>query len=203
MLLNQDELEKLSNVVREIESKTDAELVLVLCRRADNYVYAPNLLAAILAMLTPLASLYWPFWLDLIDLVYLQAIIFALLALIFRIPILMQLLVPKRTKRYRASNVAMRQFLQQSVHTTSRNLGVLIFVSEFERYVEIVADHGLKGKIHNSFWAEAVNDALPLLKKKQSFEAFLRVLEKVGGTLEAEFPATRQKQELPDHVIVI
>ena len=94
MLLNQDELEKLSNVVREIESKTDAELVLVLCRRADNYVYAPNLLAAILAMLTPLASLYWPFWLDLIDLVYLQAIIFALL-LIFRIPILMQLLYLK------------------------------------------------------------------------------------------------------------
>ena len=203
MLLNQDELEKLSNVVREIESKTDAELVLVLCRRADNYVYAPNLLAAILAMLTPLVSLYWPFWLDLIDLVYLQAIIFALLALIFRIPILMQLLVPKRTKRYRASNVAMRQFLQQSVHTTSRNLGLLIFVSEFERYVEIVADHGLKEKIHNSFWAEAVNDALPLLKKKQSFEAFLRVLEKVGGTLETEFPATGQKQELPDHVIVI
>ena len=120
MLLNQDELEKLSNLVREIESKTDAELVLVLCRRADNYVYAPNLLAAILAMLTPLVSLYWPFWLDLIDLVYLQAIIFALLALIFRIPILMQLLVPKRTKRYRASNAAMRQFLQQSVHTTSQ-----------------------------------------------------------------------------------
>ena len=97
MLLNQDELEKLSNLVREIESKTDAELVLVLCRRADNYVYAPNLLAAILAMLTPLVSLYWPFWLDLIDLVYLQAILKPLVFSVFLMYLLsplVQLLTP-------------------------------------------------------------------------------------------------------------
>tara|TARA_B100000902_G_scaffold221063_1_gene209951 strand:+ start:71 stop:367 length:297 start_codon:yes stop_codon:yes gene_type:complete len=98
--------------------------------------------------------------------------------------------------------MAMRQFLTQRVHTTQDNLGCLIFVSELERYIEIVSDHGL-AKINNSTWEKAVTSAIPMLKRGEIEESLLKVIESVGSTIIEHFPLSRAKQELPDHVIEI
>ena len=203
MLLNLEERERLEDLVRGLEATTDAEVVLVLARRADSYLYAPTLVAAIVGMLIPLISLYWPFWLDTNELVLVQTSVFVCLALLFRIPALQSRLIPKRTKFFRASNLAMRHFLAQGVHTTKNNLGVMIFVSEFERYIEIIADHGITKKIEDDTWSKALDLALPPLKQNNAFNAFTSVLKDVGGVLQDNFPITEEKEELPNHVILV
>lgn len=203
MLLSYEERDRLEDLVRDLEATTDAEVVLVLARRADNYLYAPTLVAAIAGMLIPLISIYWPFWLDTNELVFVQATVFICLALLFRIPVLQRKLVPKRTKFFRASNLAMRHFLAEGVHTTKNNLGIMIFVSEFERYIEIIADHGITKKIGDDTWSKAVDLAIPLLQQNNAFNAFTSVLREVGGILQDRFPITEEKEELPNHVILL
>jgi putative membrane protein len=203
MLLNFEERDKLEELVRDSEAKTDAEIVVVLARRSDSYLYAPSLVAAVAGMLVPFISIYWPFWLDTHELVLVQMSVFISLATFFRIPALQRNLVPKRTKFFRASNLAMRHFLAQGVHTTKDNLGVMIFISEFERYIEIVVDHGVSERISEDVWAKAVNLAIPFLKQNKAFDALNRIIGDVGKILQDEIPITEDKQELPNHVIMI
>ena len=203
MLLNFEERDKLEELVRDSEAKTDAEIVVVLARRSDSYLYAPSLVAAVAGMLVPFISIYWPFWLDTHELVLVQMSVFISLATFFRIPALQRNLVPKRTKFFRASNLAMRHFLAQGVHTTKDNLGVMIFISEFERYIEIVVDYGVSERISEDVWAKAVNLAIPFLKQNKAFDALNRIIGDVGKILQDEFPITEDKQELPNHIIMI
>ena len=203
MLLNFEERDKLEELVRDSEAKTDAEIVVVLARRSDSYLYAPSLVAAVAGMLVPFISIYWPFWLDTHELVLVQMSVFISLATFFRIPALQRNLVPKRTKFFRASNLAMRHFLAQGVHTTKDNLGVMIFISEFERYIEIVVDYGVSERISEDVWAKAVNLAIPFLKQNKAFDALNRIIGDVGKILQDEIPITEDKQELPNHIIMI
>ena len=201
-LLTEKQKDELKDRIRQIETRTDAEIVMVLAKRSDNYGYAPTLFAACTSMLIPLVSLYWPFWLSTSEVVSMQLIAFIVLTILFRIPNLLRLVVPRRTKYFRASNMAMRQFLTQRVHTTQDNLGCLIFVSELERYIEIVSDHGL-AEIDNAIWENAVTNAIPLLKQGEIESSFVNTIETVGSVLIEHFPASKEKKGLPDHLIEV
>ena len=201
-LLTEKQKYSLEEHIRKIESRTDAEIVMVLAKRSDNYGYAPTLIAACTSMLIPLASLFWPFWLSLSEVVFIQFVAFFGLAILLRIPTLIRLVVPRRTKFFRASNMAMRQFLTQQVHTNKNNLGLIIFVSELEHYIEIITDHGLK-KIENTAWEIAIQNAVPLLQKGKIEESFKSIIDLVGSELVEHFPKTANKAELPNRLIEI
>ena len=201
-LLTEKQKYSLEEHIRKIESRTDAEIVMVLAKRSDNYGYAPTLFAACTSMLIPLASLFWPFWLSLSEVVFIQFVAFFGLAILLRIPTLIRLVVPRRTKFFRASNMAMSQFLTQQVHTTKNNLGLLIFVSELEHYIEIITDHGLKN-IENTAWEIAIQNAVPLLQKGKIEESFKSIIDLVGSELVEHFPKTANKAQLPNRLIEI
>ena len=201
-LLTEKQKYSLEEHIRKIESRTDAEIVMVLAKRSDNYGYAPTLFAACTSMLIPLASLFWPFWLSLSEVVFIQFVAFFGLAILLRIPTLIRLVVPRRTKFFRASNMAMRQFLTQQVHTTKNNLGLLIFVSELEHYIEIITDHGLKN-IENTAWEIAIQNAVPLIQQGKIEESFKSIIDLVGSELVEHFPKTANKAQLPNRLIEI
>ena len=201
-LLTEKQKYSLEEHIRKIESRTDAEIVMVLAKRSDNYGYAPTLIAACTSMLIPLASLFWPFWLSLSEVVFIQFVAFFGLAILLRIPTLIRLVVPRRTKFFRASNMAMRQFLTQQVHTTKNNLGLLIFVSELEHYIEIITDHGLK-KIENTAWKIAIQNSVPLLQQGKIEESFKSIIDLVGSELVEHFPKTANKAQLSNRLIEI
>ena len=201
-LLTEKQKDSLEERIRAIESRTDAEIVMVLAKRSDNYGYAPTLFAACTSMLIPLASLFWPFWLSLSEVVFIQFMAFFGLTILLRIPTHIRLVVPRRTKFLRASNIAMRQFLTQQVHTTKDNLGLLIFVSELEHYIEIIPDHGLE-RIENTVWEMAIKNAIPLLQRGRVEESFKSIIDLIGSELVEHFPKTRDKAELPNRLIEI
>ena len=201
-LLTEKQKDSLEERIRAIESRTDAEIVMVLAKRSGNYGYAPTLFAACTSMLIPLASLFWPFWLSLSEVVFIQFMAFFGLTILLRIPALIRLVVPRRTKFLRASNIAMRQFLTQQVHTTKDNLGLLIFVSELEHYIEIIPDHGLT-RIEKTVWEIAITNAIPLLQRGRVEESFKSIIDLIGSELVEHFPKTRDKAELPNRLLEI
>ena len=202
-LLNPQQLDTLSTVIEGVEKKTDAELLVVIARKADKYLYIPTLWAAMIALLAPLILKFTPPWLEGDDLLLAQYLIFVAAASAFRILPITMLLVPKRIKFERASQIAHRQFLENNVHATLKHTGVLIFVSEAERYVEIIADSGISQFVENDRWQSSVDQLIQRIKVGDIEKGLIACIEECGELLSAYAPVTYQKNELPNHLVIL
>ncbi|NKB38718.1 MAG: hypothetical protein GKR93_16415 [Gammaproteobacteria bacterium] len=202
-LLNDEQLKQVSDAIEAAEKETDAELVTVLASKADNYFYIPTLWAALLALLIPALLRFTHFWLSADDLFMLQWLVFIVLALVFRIPAVMMHLVPKSIRYWRASNLARRQFLENNLHHTKGETGVLIFVSEAEHYVEIIADRGISAHVSNEQWQEIVNNFIASIKQGQTQQGFIDCISACGTLLHQYAPNTGELNELPNHLVVL
>jgi len=202
-LLSQQAQKKIEAAIHEIETQTDAELVAVLARESDDYTYIALMYAACFALLSPLLVMALPFWLDAFDIFLIQAAVFFVLALLFRFVPLRMRLVPKSVRYWRAANMARRLFLENNLHHTKGETGVLIFVSEQEQYVEIIADRGINNRVDKDAWQTIVNDFIAAIKKGETEQGYLQCVQACGALLIKHVPVTSSKNELPNHLIVL
>ncbi|WP_231757678.1 TPM domain-containing protein [Microbulbifer elongatus] len=202
-MLNAQEKRQLAETIKAVESTTDAEVVTVLARQSDNYLYISTLWAAFIALLIAPLMQFLPWWIEYQQAFTLQWILFIALAVLFRWRPLTMWLVPKKVKFWRAANLARRQFLEHELHSTKDRLGLLIFVSQAEHYVEILADRGLAEQITNESWQEIVENFIREVKKGKTGEAFVHCVEKCGELLQEAAPATVIKNELPNHLVLL
>ncbi len=202
-LLTESEAKQVADAISEVERKTDAELVAVLARQSDDYRYIPTLWSALIALVSPGIILFMPFWLDVGEVLLIQLIVFVVMVVLLRIPPVMRRIIPTSVKTWRASNLARRQFLENNLHHTKGETGVLIFVSEVERYVEIIADRGVTPYVSDADWQEIVNEFTGLVHDGKTLEGFLHTIEKCGELLAEHIPATSEKDELPNHLILL
>lgn len=202
-LLKEEQLKQVADAIEQVEQGTDAELVTVLARQADSYLYIPTLWAAIIALMIPALLKLTPFWLGENELLAIQWFNFIALALLFRVPDIMMHLVPKRVKHWRAASLARCQFLENNLHCTKGETGVLIFISEAEHYVEIIADRGISQHVSNDQWQCIVDALTASIKRKQTLQGMLRCIGDCGEILKQHSPATESKNELPNHLIVL
>lgn len=202
-LLDEQACKQVAEAIRRIEASTDAELVTVLADRADDYTYIPLLWAALAALLLPGALAFLPGWLEPGYLLLAQWSCFIVLALLFRLPAIAPRLIPRRVGHWRAANLARRQFLEQGLHHTRDATGLLIFVSEAERYVEILADRGISTHIDDAEWARIVQQFTVAVREGRTLEGFLGCIEACGERLARALPATHDSNELPDRLILI
>ncbi|MCR8922351.1 TPM domain-containing protein [Dasania sp. GY-MA-18] len=201
--LNEQQLAQISAAIQQVEQQTDAELVTVLAKQADNYYYIPTLWAALLALLVPVLLRFTPLWLDGIDLLKAQWLTFACAALVFRIPFIKMRLVPKSVQQWRASSLARRQFLDNNLHHTKGETGVLVFVSEAEHYVEILADRGIAQQVDDKQWQQIIDAFTAQVKAGNTQQGFISCIEQCGALLKQYAPATAEKNELPNHLVLL
>ncbi|MAA64900.1 MAG: hypothetical protein CL581_09010 [Alteromonadaceae bacterium] len=202
-LLNKQEQEQVAAAIHAVERETDAEMVTVLTAQSDNYAYIPLLWAGLLALLVPGIINYFTGCLGAEALMLSQWGTFIVLALVFRIPGINVRLIPRSVRYWRASNLARRQFLEQNLHHTAGATGMLIFVSEAERYVEILVDQGISSQINNDAWEAIIATFTEQVKQGETLKGFLTCIEACGTHLKAKVPATRQKNELPNHLVIL
>ncbi|SDS32799.1 TPM domain-containing protein [Pseudomonas prosekii] len=202
-LLTEHEQRKVAEAIARVERETDAELVTVLAARADDYTYIPLLWASLLALVVPGVVHYLTGALTLNLLLMVQWSSFIVLCLLFRIPAITTRLIPRSVRHWRASNLARRQFLEQNLHHTIGSTGVLIFVSEAERYVEILVDEGISKRLDNQSWEVIVAAFTRQVKQGQTLQGFVTCIEACGELLKVHVPATQQKNELPNRLVVL
>jgi putative membrane protein len=202
-MLDEAQLKQLSDAIANVEKHSDAELVTVLAARADDYRYIPTLWAALAALFVPGILRLTPLWLDLVDVMLLQLLVFAALALALRYPPLLARVLPRSLKHRNAARLARVHFLEQNLHHTRGETGVLIFVSEFEHYVEIIADRGVAAKIGNEHWQRLIGEFVRQVKSGNSLQGFLNCVDGCGELLATHVPATDQKNELPNRLVVV
>lgn len=201
--LTEQELTQISRRISEIEARTDAEVVTVLAEQSDDYYYIPTLWAALVGVVMPSVLILLPFWFELIDVLMIQFMVFVVLAVALRFRPLLRRLIPRGVRQWRASNLARRQFLENNLHHTEQELGVLIFVSELERYVEILVDRGVAKALPNDVWEAVVDNFAGAVANGDVYEGFDRCLIAVGEVLAEEFPISSEKNELPNHLVLL
>lgn len=202
-LLTESEQRQVAEAIDRIELDTDAEVVTVLASQADDYHYIPILWASLIALLLPgpllLISTNW----GLGYLLLAQWSAFIALALLFRLPGLTGRLIPRNVRHWRASNLARRQFIELNLHHTDGDTGVLIFVSEAERYVEILVDRGIAARIDNAAWEAIVATFTQDVREGHVLEGFLRCIDSCGELLRVKVPATHERNELPNRLVLL
>lgn len=203
MILNDDELRQVAQAITRIEQRTDAEVVTVLAPRADNYAYIPLLWASAFALVVPGLINYYPQWLSSNLQLIAQWLCFIVLALVFRIPAVTARLIPRQVREWRASNLARRQFLALDLHHTAGETGVLIFVSEAERYVEILVDRGVARHIDDATWEPIIAAFTREVRAGHTAKGFLQCIEQCGDVLARHLPCTGPRNELPDRLVVL
>ncbi|MEL6752090.1 MAG: hypothetical protein AAFO70_08430 [Pseudomonadota bacterium] len=130
---------RITAAIRGAETRTSGEVFAVVAHASDGYFYVSGFFAALWVMVTGLLAtlVLWWFALPLAPLAVplAQALAFAaLLGLLWALPQLRLLFVPRSVAYRRASNNAVRQFLAHGIHTTQERSGVLLFVSLAEHY---------------------------------------------------------------------
>lgn len=202
-LLTQEQQQQVAEAVTRAEQRTDAEIVTVLAPRADDYSYIPLLWASLIALVVPALAHFLIGGLQIYGLLMLQWASFVFLSLIFRIPAITTRLIPPRVRHWRASNLARRQFLEQKLHHTEGRTGVLIFVSEAERYVEILVDEGISRHLDDSDWGTIVNDFVRRVALGHTAEGFITCIDACAEVLAQHIPKTQPRNQLPNRLVML
>ena len=202
-LLSESELQQVAEAIARVERTTDAELVTVLAGQSDDYRYIPLLWASLIALVLPGALLFFTGWLAGWQLLLVQWLTFLVLAVLFRIPRVTSRLIPRSVRHWRACNLARRQFIELNLHHTDDGTGMLIFVSEAERYVEILVDRGISSRIDNSAWESIVETFTAHVRNGRVLEGFVGCIDACGTLLQQHVPATHERNELPNHLVVL
>jgi len=202
-LIDEQQQAKVQQAIEQAEKNTDAELVCVLAGESDDYYFIPTMWAALITLVTPAVLLQTDLWLTQTDLLWIQLFEFLALALVFRWRPLKHLLVPQRVKHARAALVVKQQFLAQGLHHTQGETGVLIFVSEAERYAEILADRGINNLVADGAWDEILQQLLAQIRANKTEAGLIDAISACGKILAEKVPSTHNQDELPNHLVIL
>jgi putative membrane protein len=198
-----DEHAVIASAISRAEKHTSGEIVVVVARASSSYGYFALMCVALLALAVPLPLIYltnWP-----VEHIYIaQLAVFAAGALLMLWQPLRMAITPTALKRTRAHQRAVEQFLVQNLHTTKGRTGVLIYVSDAERYAEVIADDGIYAKVTPQVWDELIDALTAHIVTGNRTEGFVAAIETCGKILAEHFPpSTVDQDELPNHLIVL
>lgn len=197
-----DARSKVKDAIQEIERQTSAEVVVSVRRLSGRYrdidlaVGAVVAFAALLVLLfhdTEFATEMMP--VDVLVSFAIGAVVTA------HLDPLRRLLARRSRLTHEASRAARAAFVELGIGRTTERMGILVFVSLFEREVVVVPDVGLNPKMLGKPWAEAQLRLEGTLREGVDFAGFLAALKAIGPVLGAAIPHTAGKvNELPDEV---
>jgi putative membrane protein len=191
--------EALAQQVREIESNTDAEIVIVVRARSGPYRHADYLFGATLAFAGLLFVLLSPFdfhtyWVPL-DV----ALLFVLGAFVSsRSNLIRRWLTTKKFRARATRTGAAAMFYEAGIANTHEENGLLIYLSLLEQRLEIFADRGILTSVPALEWNHALFE-LKQAGRRASPESLTKALLELGALLAKHKPATGENpNELPD-----
>jgi len=196
---NDDAQQRAAKTVEQIETKTAAEVVIVLRSCSGHYRHTDYLFGFVCAMgaLCALLFLPEPFLIDTWPLEL--TVVFALGALLSaNFGALRKLLTSRRLMEDSVRQAARAHFVSAGIGATREHTGVLVYVSMFERHVEIVTDVGVAAVRKKAAFDKALTE-LSAAVHEARFDHFLDALLHLTIPLSKVAPRRADDtNELPD-----
>ncbi len=203
-MINPQDRQRISDAIKAVESGCGAEIVTVIARRSDDYLFIPVLWAAFAAMAVPAIAMTLASTLAADQIYLLQLMTFLILVPIVRIEAVTMRLIPAFVKVRRTEAAARSYFMGLQLHASRRRAAVMLYVSEAERSVRILTDVEVAKRIPDSEWTGIVRGFIAQVRSGAVVQGYLEAIERSGALLAPHFPPHReQADELPNHLIVI
>jgi putative membrane protein len=186
--------------IRAVESATAAEVVVAVRARSGHYRHTDYLVGFALSFVALLVFLFdtHEFEIDWMPVDTLVAFVLGTL-LSAGVPPLRRLLTSRKLMRANVATAARACFVELKISRTSARNGILVFVSKFERRVEVVSDIGVDPVVLGPAFADAVKALDAALRSRSSFPKFLEALRSLGPVLGKAMPRLADDvNELPD-----
>ncbi|HEX8440409.1 hypothetical protein [Archangium sp.] len=191
---------KTAEAVKAVEARTTAEVVVSVHRTSGHYRHTDYLVGFVLSLVTLVAMLYLPteFPLEFFPLdVALSFVAGAYLSA--ALPGLRRRLTSRKLLEASVRTAARAAFVELGVSRTTGRTGILVFVSAFERRVEVVADLGVDTAALGPEWEEALAKLSAAVASSESPEPFFEALALMAPPLERLLPRSDDDvNELPD-----
>jgi len=203
MTISTQDHERITRAIRSAEVQTSGEIVCVLARISSHATVFPVFIAAIVALVLPWLLVSFTA-MPVLRILSLQVILFIVLLMVFSIPAVRVMLVPRKARRAIAYRVAMEQFINRGIARNPNRCGILIFVSLAERYARIIADDEIAKRVPQSKWQAAVDALIAHAREDRVVDGFIAAIELCGKELAQHFPPTHDARgKLPDRLYVI
>ena len=185
--------------VEEIETATDAELVIIVRVRSGRYLHADYLFGFLVSFVVLLFLLFSPITFHQIWVPIDVILAFAAGAFICsRSEFLRRLFSTEKYRTQAVRTAAAATFYEAGIANTRAEMGVLIYLSLLERRLELIADRGVLKRVPSKEWNEEQFE-LHQIGSKPEPQSFLTAIRDFGKVLAKYVPATGENpNELPD-----
>lgn len=178
----------IGDAVRELESRSAAELVVDVRRRSGSYAHADSRFGAALAVVSLAVLVFMP-WVVPPFTVLLDSVAFYFIGILIArySPGIRRLFTTRKERLDAVRTHAAAAFHDRGVAGTSSETGLLLYVSLLERRMEVLADRGLLRKVTASDW----NAAMAELHRDRAIdpETVIAAIRALGAILGRDVPA--------------
>lgn len=186
-MFNETQLQEITKVVDETEEKSRIEIVPVFMEQADFYEIAiwrgsfffGIATSFLLLTINLFSDLFWftppLLWTTII----ITAFAVGALLTYFISPI-KRLMTGKKLLIHRAQEKAKIVFLEHGVINTQQRIGVLLFISFFEKTATIIPDEYLKENIDPKEWNQLIQELTQAIKQGKIHEGIANAIKKCG-----------------------
>lgn len=201
--LTKDEQQRLIDCVKDVESRTSGEIVPVIASDSYDYPRAAHLGGLVLGILASigLAMLLGREDMWVFILLFLAAyVIFS--RVLNMVPAIKKPFISKREMREEVEEAAVTAFYLNGLHRTRDLTGIIIYVSVYERSVQVLADKGINDKVDPAVWQEVVAMITKGIRDGRPGEALCEGVKRCGELITEHFPIKHDDtDELPNLIV--
>ena len=187
---SEEQKNSIEKAVQNLEAKTSGEMVPYIVPDSDNYVegtlYTIISFLIIGVVMIMGASLVWmlPAGITIIEiLIFLIVMMFLGFFMSFVFPSIRIQMVSNNTVERRVMQRAETAFLQREIFNTGKRIGILLFISELERKVLILADSGISKLVPGEEWQNIVDELIKYIKEKKTAEGIVNAIDQCTDLL--------------------
>ena len=201
--ITQDEKDTLVQCVKDVEKQTSGEIVPVIASMSYEYPRATHLGGMTFGILTAtgftMALGREDMWVFLGFFLAFYVIFSRLLAVF---PALKKPFISKREMQEEVEEAAVTSFYLNGLHRTRDLTGIIIYVSVFERSVQILADKGINDKVNPEVWDKVIAMITQGIRAGRPGEALCQGVKRCGELIIEHFPVKHDDtDELPNLIV--
>jgi len=191
-------------LVREVEAKSSAELVVAMRPSSGSYRAADLIFGALLALLGLSVYVYAPYeFTDDLAPPSITLLFFAGVAFCAWVPAVRRIFTRERTRAANVRAAAREAFVDQNISVTRDRTGILIYVSTLEKRAEVVVDIGIVRRESEGELKKLCAEIERVVREGRDLAAFEGAVRALGAWLaEALPPRIDDSNELADEVNV-
>jgi putative membrane protein len=203
--ISNDTKKSIKNLISDIESKSDAEIRVVVAHSCDRYRYSIAVFSLLAALLIPFGIKVIGVYITQTNLIALSVATFLFVSFVLEYSDIKYKIIPKKVTKDRCEKMAIAQFYKLGINKTKSHKAILLFVSLKERYVRVVTDENIKQKIDDDFWKSVVKEFVNFVKNGSVDKGLIQIVKKCGEVLEENFPKTthQKENELSNEMVVL